>query len=184
MADETTTGTVDDTSTTTNDDTTSTTDDDKVKGPADQIDWQAAARKHEREAKKLRTENENLRKQTQTEAEAALEAARKEAADGVRAELGSELSKTRLELAVIKSVGSKFADPADAALFLDVDAVTDDKGAVDQAALDRAVDKLLTDKPYLAAAGGGTTRVPQGVRGNSADGAGDMNALIRQAAGR
>lgn len=159
---------------------------DPVKGPADQLDWQAAARKHEREVKKLRTENDNLRKANQTEAEAALEKARNEGAQSARTELGSELTKTRLELAVIKSVGAKFADPADAALFLDVDSVTDDKGTVDQTALGRAVDKLLEAKPYLAAAGGGTTRVPQGARGGATSNAGDgdMNARIRQAAGR
>lgn len=146
----------------------------------DSTDWKAMARKHEREAKAARKEADALRTANQSEAEKALELARQEGETAARASLAPELATARLEAAVLRSAGTKLADPADALRFIDAATVTTDDGIVDTKKLGAAVDELIAAKPYLAA---GFKPGPPGVAGGprgTTDGPTDMNALIRQ----
>lgn len=85
-------------------------------------------------------------------------------------------ANVRIVKAEIRSAAKgKLADPADALTFIDPTSIeVDDDGNVDTAALDAAIDQLVTQKPYLAAQGGrrfqgdggggartGTTKPPQ-----------------------
>lgn len=141
-----------------------------------------AAEADAKRAKQLETELQQLREQTLSESEKAIEAARKEGAQKAEAEWGAKLTAAQVELAVYRSVGSRFADPGDALRFLDLEEVVNN-GAVDDKRLSKAVDELLTTKPYLAATANGAPSAPGGPR-TPADTQGDMNQLIRQSAGR
>lgn len=149
--------------------------------PADPIrpddDWQAKARKHERDAKKLRQENEALKAAQaeldaakMTEQEKAIKAAREEAASEVTTKYEQERRAERLELAVTRiAVGSgikvgegdkaktvKFADAEDVQMWVerriasgDLDAADmyDENGKVNTSALTEALAGLATSKP-------------------------------------
>lgn len=145
--------------------------------------WKQRAKSAEAEAKRVKQlegELEKLRELNQTEAEKALEAARKEGAQAAESEWGTRYAKAQLELAVFRNAGTRFADPEDALRFLDLDEVTKD-GNVDPKALTKAVDDLLAAKPYLAVQSG-TPTAPSGPRSPSPTE--DMNQLIRRTAGR
>ncbi len=121
-----------------------------------------------------------------SETEKALEKARKEAGDAATKEATAKANARILRAEVKAAAGGKFADPADAVRFVDLDQfeVDEANGEVDAKAIAKALDVLGTEKPYLLANG----RKPagdadQGARGSSA-GTGDMNNLIRSAAGR
>lgn len=62
----------------------------------------------------------------------------------------------RLKKAELRAAATgKFADPSDAQTFITLDDIeVDDEGNVDRAAIDAAVDEILTNKPYLAAQSG------------------------------
>lgn len=154
-------------------------DDEPGDQPSDTSDWKAMARKHEREAKKLRTELAAAQKANETAAEAAIREAREEAASAARGELEPALAAARLETAVLRSAGTKLADPADALRFIDASLVSDDDGQVDAKKLGKAIDDLIAEKPYLAAGHKATPAVPGGPRTPS-DAPTDMNALIRR----
>ncbi len=149
--------------------------------PADPIkpddDWQAKARKHERDAKKLRQENEALKtaqaeidKAKMTEQEKAIAAARDEAKTEVTTKYEQERRAERLELAVTRiAVGSgikvgegdkakvvKFGDAEDVQMWVerriasgDIDAAEmyDENGKVNTAALTEALTGLAASKP-------------------------------------
>lgn len=140
-------------------------------------DYRRELRRYERESKKRQTtsakrieeleaDNARLTSATQTDTEAAIEAARREAADAVRAETTSELRGERLTAAVARLAAGRFADVDDALRLLDIDAgdLFDDTNKVDASALGEALDDLLARKPHLAAIPNGGR--PQG----SADG--------------
>lgn len=76
--------------------------------------------------------------------------------DRVRREVASEASQranTRILRSEIRAVATgKLADPADAALYLDLEEFeVGDDGDVDTAAIEDAISDLLTRKPHLAA---------------------------------
>lgn len=152
-------------------------------------DWQAKARKHERDLKKERKTREALEaklaerdQENQSEQEKALEQARKEATEAAQSEAQKERRADRLEVAVTRlaakgvKVGSgedakvvKFSDPEDALVFiereldkgdLDPDDVFDGEGKVQTETLQGALVDLLGRKPNLAENGGGS--VPAG----------------------
>ena len=155
----------------------------------DTTDWKAQARKHEREAKAARKEAEQLRTANQSEAEKALNLARDEGAKATRDELTPDLTKARLELAVLRSAGTKLADPGDALRFIDPADVSKDDGTVDPKRLVAEIDALIVAKPYLAAEyKPGPPAVAGGPRGTQPESGsarnGDMSDLIRRAAGR
>lgn len=126
---------------------------------AEDTDWKAYARKHERLSKKASKQVEDLQAElakakeaTQTEQEKALEQARKEAADEARNELTAELRKERLQSAVARTAAGKFADVDDAIRLLDLDDdIFDEDGKVNADNLKSALDDLLDRKPHLAA---------------------------------
>ena len=109
------------------------------------------------------------------------------------AESSTRLQQQLLEQTVVAAAGGKLADPQDAVRMLDLTRfkISPD-GKVDSKGIGEAVDKLVTDKPYLRA--GSTPGRPQPLPGPGAQppvpagaasqGNEGMNTLIRQAAGR
>jgi len=76
-----------------------------------------------------------------------------------------------LKAEVRTAAKGRLTNPADALIFIDLDAIdVDDEGNVDEAAITAAIDKLLTEKPYLAAQGG--QRFLGGGDGGARNGAG------------
>lgn len=147
--------------------------------------WKERAKAAEARAKQadaFEAELAELRKASQTEAERAVEEARTAGRSEAEAEIGARLRSASLELAVLRSAGSRFADPADALQFLSPADLVGADGEVDARALGAAVDALLEAKPYLAA-GSPPPRVPRGPRDSEPPPV-DMNARIRRAAGR
>lgn len=89
---------------------------------------------------------------SKTDQEKAVEAARKEAADAARSELTAQLNAERIESALIRAASAKLADPQDAVVHLKDKIEVGDDGRPDQKAVASAIEQLLKDKPYLAAA--------------------------------
>lgn len=89
-----------------------------------------------------------LAEQQKSDAEKAVDAARREG----RSEALKAANDRLLKAEVRAAAAQKLADPADAVRLLDLAsfAVGDD-GEIDGAAIAAAVDQLVTDKPYLAA---------------------------------
>jgi membrane protein involved in colicin uptake len=139
-----------------------------------------ARRAAERAAKAAQAEIEKLKEAQLSEAERAVAEARREA----RAEALAEVN-ARVLRAEIKAVATgKLTDPADALTFLDPSEfdVSED-GEVDTKSISKAIDDLVKSKPYLAAQRVGGD-VDSGARGTTPNPSGDMNLLIRRAAGR
>jgi hypothetical protein len=99
----------------------------------------AARKAAEKEATEAKAEANRLRRANAATKGTDLEAIR----DEIRAEFNSERLKDKIALA---SAG-RLADPSDASRFLDLDSLSADKPDDIKAALD----KLLTERPYLAA---------------------------------
>lgn len=143
-------------------------------------DWQTKARKHEREAKRLRKqleEREQALKQRddaqKSEREKEIEQAREEARREALTEAEKERRSDRLEVAVTRlaargiTVGEgdgaktlRFADPEDALVHIerairsgdaDEDEIFDGDGKVQTEALTTALRELLDSKPHLKA---------------------------------
>jgi hypothetical protein len=132
--------------------------------------------------RKKASEFDALAEKSKSDTERAIEAARQEAATQARTEVQRDRVIDKIEVAA----AGKFTDLEDATLRLgrNADEFIGKDGAIDTAAISAAVDKLLKDKPHLAAVAketpppdfdGGTRR--------SADKPTDMNSLIRQKAG-
>lgn len=156
-----------------------------VAGPAAEIDWQASSRKQERENKKLRDQLAAAQAQGQTDAEKAIETARKEGET-----TATKAANARILRSEVKSLAvGKLADPSDALPLLrdrlgdDLDGLVDDKGDVDEKAVKAEIDALIKEKPHLAASGQQIPGVPLGQHGQ-AGAPDDMNALLRRTAGR
>jgi hypothetical protein len=104
---------------------------------------EAAAAKAERDALQAKLDGK--------EAEHAAAQAAKKIQDDALAKANDRIRKSEVKAAA-KGV---LADPADAYKFLDLDSFeVDDDGNVDEAAIAKALDDLVQDKPYLAAQGG------------------------------
>ncbi len=97
--------------------------------------------------------------------------------------------RDRLVRAEVRAAAAgRLADPADAVQFLDTDSFVNAKGEVDEGAIAKAVDELLTRKPYLASDfaptnGNGHGSADQGARGGKqpVTTADAMNQIIRGA---
>jgi hypothetical protein len=131
--------------------------DDPVK-PDD--DWQAKARKHERDLKRERKAREDLEAKiaeadnaSKSEHEKALEQARKEAREEAKAQTTSEFREQILTAEIRVQAAGKFADPGDAVALLDLKEsdVFNSDGEIQTADLTQALDDLLERKPHLAA---------------------------------
>jgi hypothetical protein len=105
------------------------------------------------------------------------------------------LKRGLLENAVAAAAAGRLADPQDAMRLVDISDITvGDDGKVDSAKLKERIDKLLTDKPYLAASPGGRSGsgAPSGARPPGLPGGGQrpapqgggINEMIREAARR
>lgn len=122
------------------------------------------AEKKAKRADELEAELAKFREDAMSDQEKAIEQARKEAADAAREEVMSELRQDRLLTRVEAAATGKFADPKDAAAFLDLTDLDPD----DPEAITAEVDRVLEAKPYLKAS---ATQAPgdidQGPRGDS-----------------
>lgn len=158
-------------------------------------DWQAKARKHERDLKSERKaretaerERDELKTANQTETERLIEKARKEAAETTKAEVSGAF-KTRILNAEIRAqAAGKFANKALAVRLLDLDAaqLVDDNGEVDDKAIAAAVDEFLKQDENAGLRAGTSSR-PAGDadagKGKGAQG-GSMEDFIRAGIGR
>lgn len=152
----------------------------------DSTDWKSEARKWETRAKKSAADAsaaaEKAREKTLTESEKAIEAARKEAAETARSEAATAYQQRLASAELRAAAGGRLKDPADAARFIDLaDLEFDKNGDLDSKAATAAVDRLLKEKPYLAQGVPQRGTADGGNRGGTPPG--DMNSLIRQAAG-
>jgi hypothetical protein len=123
-------------------------------------DWQAKARKHERDLKRERKAREDLEAKlaeadnaSKSEHEKALEQARKDARAEAKAETTSEFREQILTAEIRVQAAGKFADPGDAVALLDLkeSEVFNNDGEIQTADLTQALDDLLERKPHLAA---------------------------------
>jgi hypothetical protein len=140
----------------------------------------SARRAAEKAARDAQSELERIRSESMSSTEKAIAEAK---AQGRKEALST--ANDRLVKAEVRAhAAGKLADPGDAAALLgDLSGFVGDDGEPDSRAIAKAIDDLLEAKPYLAAgATPGTTRIPAGARGGNA-GEGDMNQLLRQAAG-
>lgn len=131
----------------------------------------ARARQAEKDAKEARERADAAEKRAKqledanaSDTEKAMAKAREEAAEAARAEerekaATATMAATRriLTSEVKAAAGTKLADPNDAVRLLDLDQFEPgDDGEFDAKAISAAIDKLLKDKPYLAAKASGT----------------------------
>ena len=121
------------------------------------------------ELDRLKQAGETGDQKAQREAEKAIQTAREEAAAEARAEGARDRVKDKIEVAA----AGKFTDPGDALLNLEkqVDDFIKD-GKPDTDAIAKAVEKLLTDKPHLAA----STKTPVPSPGRVGIGTGSTSA--------
>lgn len=135
----------------------------------------------------LRTKAEQfdqLADQSKTELEKAVDRATRETEARIRAEVAKHAAERVARAEIAAAAAKTLADPADAALFIDLADILDKDGELDRKALDKALAQLVKDKPYLAANGARqASGFDVGARG-PAPASTDMNTLIRQAAGR
>lgn len=153
--------------------TTETTSDELGDGGKKALDAERAARRsaektakaHETELAKARAELDEVRSGQLSEHEKALETARKEAHDAATAS-SDEKYRKRLDAADVKAAAAKFADPADALRYLDLETLKRDAdGVLEESALAAALAEVLTEKPYLAGVGTGNGSADGGTRG-------------------
>lgn len=181
MADDTSTT---DTSTDDQNNDTSTTDTSTVDlgdaGRRALADERTARRNAERTAKAARAELDKLRADGQSETEKAIAKAKAEGSSEALAKANARVLKAEVRAVA----ASKLNDPADASHFLDLaDFTVGEDGEVDSAAIAKAIDRLIKEKPYLAK--GGESRRPSGgadggARGGKSSTPGpDMNAWLR-----
>jgi len=154
----------------------------------DTTDWKAEARKWETRAKKSdgarKDAEEKARQQALSESEKAVEAARKDAADAARAEVTAAYQGQIATAELRAAAAGKLADPADVSRFIDVaDLDVDKDGKPTTKSMTAALEQLLKDKPYLAAAGGRPAGSADGGTRGGARAPQNMNDLIRSAAG-
>jgi predicted Zn-dependent protease len=145
---------------------------------ADRDKWQTLSRKNEGRAKENADKAkrfDELQEASKSEVEKAADRARQ------AEERASGLVQRAVRAEVRALAAEKFADPSDAAAFLNLGEFVDEGGDIDSKGIEKALDDLLKAKPHLGKpsgppsfdAGGRTTAgAPK-----------DMNSLIRQAAG-
>jgi hypothetical protein len=143
-----------------------------------------AERKARKDAEKtnklLLQELEKVRQSQLTESEKTIENAKQEARQEVLSEINSRVIASEIKAAAT----GKLFDPADALTFIKPSSFTvDENGNVDAKEINKAINDLLKDKPYLKAFHK-TGDADSGARGKPATPGNDMNTMIRRAAGR
>ena len=107
----------------------------------------------EKQIADLAAQLDAIRAEQMTDQEKALAAARVEAAEAAKAETAATYERRLLEATVKAQAAGRFRDPADALRYLDTtDLPRGDDGVLDEAAIGVALDAVLTERPYLAAA--------------------------------
>lgn len=145
---------------------------------ADRDKWQTLSRKNEERAKANAAKAKRF-----DDLEAASKSDLEQATDRAAKNEGQISALTqRVVRAEVKALAAKtFADPSDAAAFLDLGAYIDDAGDVDTKGIEKALADLLKSKPHLARAEAAPS-FDGGARTTAAKPT-SMNDLIRQAAG-
>lgn len=111
-----------------------------------------AAKDAAKRAETAEAELAKFREGQQSETEKALDQARKDADKAARDDVTRTANRRIVTAEVKAAAGTKLADPADAVKLLDLDEFeVDGEGEVDTAAIAKAIDKLIDDKPYLKA---------------------------------
>jgi membrane protein involved in colicin uptake len=138
-----------------------------------------ARRAAERAAKAAQAELDKAREASLSESERLVAQAKREAREELQAEYATRVIRAEVKAAAT----GRLSDVNDALVFLDLNGFeVDDDGNVDNKAVTKAIDELIKSKPYLAAHRVGGD-VDGGARGKPTTTSGDMNSLIRQAAG-
>lgn len=107
----------------------------------------------EKQIADLAAQLDAIRAEQMTDQEKALAAARVEAAEAAKAETAATYERRLLEATVKAQAAGRFRDPADALRYLDTtDLPRGDDGVLDEAAIGVALDAVLSERPYLAAA--------------------------------
>ena len=132
-----------------------------------------ARKQAERAAQAASRELAALRESTASESEKAILKAREEGKNEALKTANERLLKAEIKAAA----AGKLADPTDAVRLLDADDFTDDTGEVDPKKLNKAIDGLLKDKPYLAGKG----LKPAGDGGNGPRGGDPSGSWFAQA---
>jgi hypothetical protein len=138
-------------------------------------DAERTAKQTADELAKLRAEAEDLRKKAMDDDERKIADAVAAREAELRKELGDELAAERattarqmLSARVLAAAAGKLTNAADAAAFIDVDALDrDDQGNVADTTVSAAIEALITERPYLAAKAG-TGSADQGRRPDAA----------------
>lgn len=149
--------------------------------------WKTRAKAAEKEKKDLEERLSKLEDDKKTDHERAVEAARKEAAEAVRGEVGPQLQQAVKENAILRRANGKVVDlDVAVALLKDKPNLLDENGQVDVKALDSEITKLLEDKPHLAAAEPGKQPPPRPHQGGgkAPSGSSDVDAAYEAAAKR
>lgn len=139
----------------------------------------AARKAAEKAAKTAAEELERLKVATMSESERAVAEAKAQGRKDALAEVNGKLLRSEIKA----TATGKLADPADAAALLgDLDRFLDKDGEPDSKAITSAIDALVREKPYLAAAGSRPGALPGG--GAKPSNGFNMNDQIRHMAGR
>lgn len=134
----------------------------------------------EKAAKDAQAALDELAKKSMTDSERAVAEARAAVRKEVLAEANGRLLRTEIRAAA----AGKLADPGDAAALLgDLDRFVGDDGEPDTKAIASAIERLVRDKPYLAAAGTRPGPLPGG-GAKPRSGTSSINDEIRLMAGR
>lgn len=155
--------------------------DDKSAGEIEK--WKALARKHEKEAKRLKSFEaaaQKAQQESQSDADKAIEKAKTEAAEAAGKEATAKANARILRAEIKAAAAGKLADPGDALRLLDLDDFeVDDEGDVDAKAIAKAIDDLVKSKPYLVGKTAGKGSADNGARSNSGDSSKPMSAQER-----
>lgn len=138
-------------------------------------EWKRRAKEAERASREQAKRLQAIEDRDKTESQKALE--RADAAE----KRAAAMAQRTVRAEVRALAAATFADPSDAAAFLDPSDFVDDDGDVDTKKVEKALAELLKHKPHLA-----KEQAPPSFDGGARTTAGaptDMNALIRQKAG-
>ncbi|MFE2140190.1 hypothetical protein ACFXA3_00220 [Streptomyces sp. NPDC059456] len=138
-------------------------------------EWKRRAKEAERASREQAKRLQAIEDRDKTEVQKASE--RAESAE----KRAAAMAQRTVRAEVRALAAATFADPSDAAAFLDPSDFVDDDGDVDTKKVEKALAELLKRKPHLA-----KEQAPPSFDGGARTTAGaptDMNALIRQKAG-
>lgn len=148
-------------------------------GPAGEkalAEWKQRAKAAERESRSHAARLQEIEDRDKSEVQKASE--RATAAEQRAAAMAQRAAKAEVRALA----ASTFADPSDAAAFLDLADFVDDQGDIDSKGIEKALADLLKRKPHLGREQPAAPSFDGGAR-TTAGAPTDMNALIRSKAG-